>query len=239
MEARLAALEGRGDTLNGTSKDHAGAGASRPPALHTASGHLMLHSWPRLRVSLTEPDFDPLRFLREADAADISPGEDALDKMGPLTVLDATRVIDLVYQPEQPTIIDFLIRSFEYFHEDRIVEYFGDFSAQDLVPWRELPIPQLLIFSIVLCRHARATESRQWKVTAAACLRLAMESQGALVTATLEGAVMKLVTAYCLVHFWARPFHALGYLQSVNATIKRCAARRLEDPSVNAHLRLP
>lgn len=226
VETRLASLE-RSDE-GGTR----GAVAARPPVLHTASGHQILHSWPRIRVCLTEPGLEPLGFLEAADAADpflrdtpetlrawqlVRP---AADFYGELDTL--------------PAPLAYLFEVYGEFGREAILRELSVMEQGVVVELRGLTVAQLVVFSMALWTYGGSLGDDGSTVSATsraafACLKFALDKQWTLLTATRDRVVLALALAYGLVYYWARPFHALGLLQSVISTMKRWSVRQPDD----------
>ncbi|KAH7139851.1 hypothetical protein B0J13DRAFT_68285 [Dactylonectria estremocensis] len=258
VESRLQALEG--GNRNATDRD----GLVRPslqgtqgprittiPDLHTASAQKMLHCWPRIRLNLTLPEMVSTTYLRESDAADkllLETGHEApqipLREMSDAIV----RFYDLAYFSTLPLLISELCNICTLLGHDAVLDSFpieSISSNSDLdepsINLEGLTIPQLLVLSIVTAStmNDMVTDNAPVRTISAQAFTIALQKQWMLLSLPEEERVpLVLLTACCLVYFWARPFHALGLLQSIDPAIRGYSLKHPEHDLVRRFARI-
>ena len=258
VEARLQAIEGRGrDTPDRGGGSHADgtttaepAGSPKPPLLstapdlHTASAYKMLHYWPRIRLNLTAPGIVSTSYLAEADAADPvllqtpTSGPDA--PQPPLWQL--VRLVEEFYSSSVEKLPVCILEVFDscpalgahYVLNGLAQLYPPDAVSQHsaTVDLHRLSIAQLLVVSLAKRSSNDSAMQSDSATTAisAVSFTIALQKQWMLMSSSDEERLpLALLAAYCLFYYWARPFHALGLLQSVDPAIKRYSLRHPDD----------
>ena len=210
-----------------------------PPDLHTAAANKMLHCWPRIRLYLTLPDLNPQTYLQDTDAADRFLIEPILpqSELPRLSLWQVDRALNHFYDATLglPIGLVQLLNTHESLGRIHIFESMaalyppGSSSPHtiSLDPHR-LSVEQLLVMSMALkLGNPTALGAREADVQAASafCFSLAMQRQWTLHANPEILAPLSLTMTYCLIHFWARPFHALGILRSIDSAIKQLSMR--------------
>lgn len=196
------------------------------PDLHTASAQQMLHSWPRIRLSLTLENVEPLEYLAEADAEDLLLIQ---AKVPHLTPPQVVRALENLYDSIEalPVEIIYLFRSYDGLSQRRVLnELIQMYASSDsLVGPQQLSIAQLVTISVAICSSIPTVidglEDNATQVLSAEYFNMALSKSWTLLTTTEDRIALSLLMAYCLAYYWARPFHALGLLQSLHAVIGR------------------
>lgn len=215
------------------------------PDLHTASAQKMLHCWPRIRLNLTLPGVISTTYLSESDAADHA----LLDTI--ISSHDAPQIflwqvadaIDHFYGTSLAELPLFILELFDIcalLSRDSIMSSFTPepLSPNNISPhttiidFDRLSIAQLLVLSLVKTSVAddMVTDTSPARSISAHAFTIALQKQWVLLSRPDEERVpLVLLTAYCLVYFWARPFHALGLLQAIDPAIKGYSLKHLGD----------
>lgn len=247
IESRLHALEGsrNGTQANGTSQGGQDLALSIIPDLHTASAQKMLHCWPRIRLNLTLPGVISTTYLSESDVADhalletITSSHDAPQ----ILLWQLADAIDHFYGnslAELPLFIPGLFDICALLSRDCVMSSFTPepHSANNASPhtttidFEVLSIAQLLVISLAKRSMANemVTDTPTARSISAHAFTIALQKQWVLLSRPDEERVpLVLLTAYCLVHFWARPFQALGLLQAIDPAIKGYSLKHLGD----------
>ncbi|KAF7550954.1 hypothetical protein G7Z17_g5366 [Cylindrodendrum hubeiense] len=250
IESRLQALEGEGGDgteLDLPSKDptqgNRGPVRSTIPDLHTASAQKMLHCWPRIRLNLTLPGVISTTFLRESDAADpwlletatsshdapqifLWQVADAMDHFYAMSYTDLPLFVSELFDLCKPLSHSSIMRSFT--PESPSPNTGSPHSAP--IDFERLSIPQLLLLSLAKTQLAddMVTDNSSARSVPAHAFTIVLQKQWVLLSQPDEERVpLVLMTAYCLVYFWARPFHALGLLQAIDPAIKGYSLKHL------------
>ncbi|KAL6415895.1 hypothetical protein AUP68_00101 [Ilyonectria robusta] len=260
IESRLHALEGsrNGTQANGTSQGPSQGGQdlalSTIPDLHTASAQKMLHCWPRIRLNLTLPGVISTTYLSESDAADHALLETITSSHDSPQILlwQVANAIDHFYGTslaELPLFIPELFDICALLSRDCVISRLTPepLSPNNASPHtttidlERLSIAQLLVLSLAKTSMAddMVTDTPPARSISAHAFTIALQKQWVLLSRPDEERVpLVLLTAYCLVHFWARPFQALGLLQAIDPAIKGYSLKHLGDHSVHRYARL-
>lgn len=251
IESRLHALEGsrNGTQANGISQGPLQGGRdpalSTIPDLHTASAQKMLHCWPRIRLNLTLPGVISTTYLSESDVADhalletITSSHDAPQ----ILLWQVAEAIDHFYGnslAELPLFIPELFDICALLSRDCVMSSFtpephspnNGSPHTTTIDLERLSIAQLLVFSLAKTSMAddMVTDTSPTKSISAHAFTIALQKQWLLLSRPDEERVpLVLLTAYCLAHFWARPFQALGLLQAIDPAIKGYSLKHLGD----------
>jgi hypothetical protein len=191
----------------------------------------MLHSWPRIRLCLTLPGFNYLGFLADADEAEpflpeTSSHHVVAPRLGAWQVLEA---IERFYGEAHklPVALAALLDLYDDFHRSKVLEGLLASDHDAVIEPSSLSIAQLLVLSMAL--KSQHDVKGDLADAALAYFSIVMSRQWTLLTAKMDRVVLSLVITHCLVHYWLRPFHALGLLQSLGPTLKRMSMRCPDD----------
>ena len=252
-EARLQVLEDRSGSLPRSLPEPSPAGLeertrglSSPPDLHTASAYKMLHCWPRIRLNLTVPNLISQTYLAEYDQADtgLVEANAALD-LPSLMLWQVGRALEEFYDSINlwPIYFTDLVHSYSGLSRHHVISSLTEHCAPEgvsqhvaIVELNKLSVSQLLVLSIAL-RTIDGTSihlnSSTLLNTAAVSCATALKKQWTLHSGSNEELIPLILTmAYTLLQFWARPFHALGILQSIDPAIKHFSLRHPDDSYV-------
>lgn len=208
----------------------------------------MLHCWPRIRLNLTVPGIVSTTYLAEADA------EDPVLLQTPTSNRDTAQVflwrlvelLDEFYGPRVlalPVFISELFGSCPTLDRQYIIHSLIDLHSPDggttfedssvAIDLHHLSIQHLLVLSLAkwsVVDSALRSDSAAPTPTSAVFFTLALEKQWMLLSYSDEVRVpLVLLAAYCLFYYWARPFHALGLLQSIDSAMKCYSLRNPGD----------
>lgn len=232
IESRLKSIEERG-TLppNDLAMDSTGA---RPavvavPHFHTASAENMLHCWPRIRLNLAVPNVGSTAYLAEFDQID----DDGWSEAGPASQLLTSQVIDAINHFYNDLLPGFPLLVADLFSIPPALEHLsvlGNLPPESRpLKLHELSVAQLLVLSLASAAAAGSMEAHEPPVRdlSAQAMTIALQKQWQLVSRPDEERIpLLLLTAYALVYFSARPFHALSLLQAVDVAIKASSLKR-------------
>lgn len=194
----------------------------------------MLYCWPRIRLNLNLPGIQSTTYLSESDTADPTLLQTHTDdqKLPPLGIQQLLDTFDLFYARIYPDLPLFILEIFEICPALSHASVSGDLDRQCdtgdahlLLPDNvaQLSIPQLLILSLtsVGCGNRTEPNSPETAPSSAFWMSTVLQKQWTLLSQPEEERIPLLsLIAYCLVHFWARPFHALGMLQGIDSVIQ-------------------
>jgi hypothetical protein len=208
----------------------------------------MLHCWPRIRLNLTVPGLVSTTYLAEADA------EDPVLLQTPTSNRDSAQVflwqlvelLDGFYDScvsALPVFISELFGSCPTLSRQYILDSLVDLHPPDggatsrdstvAIDLHRLSIQHLLVLSLAKWSFgdpALQSDSAAPAAISAVFFTLALEKQWMLLSYPDEVRVpLVLLAAYCLFYYWARPFHALGLLQSIDLAMKCCSVRNPGD----------
>lgn len=254
-EARLQALENQASRDDGSpplAQPRRAAGESESvryepaialaPTFHTASGHQMIYSWPRLRLCLSSYG-NSLAFLADADEqgpflADHSTGHrfnpresSFSSESSLLRVWQVTAILESFNnRRDKPLLIlTALLDAYVGFKQGDFMEYLHARNESLIVCPDDLSLPYATLLCLALASDVVPFLSDQL-ATSSLYLNSILQRQWTLWNKIHERIAVSLALAYCLLYTWARPFHALGVLQSVKPAIKRMAVRVKSDP---------
>ena len=194
------------------------------PALHTAAAYKMLNCWPRLRLQLTLPGVQAMTYLKHSDESDPSLVRPVKLTASP-RMFYPTAVTSFKYlydhSIELPFPLPELVRSSSQTSAEHILATIPGYGqhADDEGEFEleELSIEHLILLSIVL-----PLSTRNHPHVASSCFEAALQRHWTLHAKGETDLIrVSLMIVTCLVHQWARPFHALGILQSVQAALER------------------
>ncbi|KAL1969238.1 hypothetical protein VTN77DRAFT_492 [Rasamsonia byssochlamydoides] len=235
LEERLLAIEAE-RTRNGyvrEEQNHRSDTLFRIPEFHHGAGHKILQYWSRLRVKLTIPDVDVLRYLKDADNQDTR----FMDIL-PADVVQAELPLSLASQclrtwdetlSDLPITFVMLLRSCAFF-PDRISRQDELLSnrlqnGDQVLRLCDLPLEELLIYTIAfrsLPEQADSTGCAPSEI----CFTLALQRLWTVHLEPDEVAVrLMLMVAHIFLYLFAKPFHALGMIQSIDPAIDRLSRR--------------
>ncbi|KAH7129233.1 hypothetical protein EDB81DRAFT_808912 [Dactylonectria macrodidyma] len=258
VEARLQALEGgnrnaidRDGPFRASSQGDRGPKLTTIPDLHTASAQKMLHCWPRIRLNLTLPEMVSTTYLRESDAADkilLETNHEA-PQMLLREIVDAIgRFYDSASFCTLPILISELFDVCTILGHDTVLDSLHTESISSstdhdelFITFEGLTIPQLLVLSLATASAAddMMRDDSSARTLSAHAFVIALQKQWVLLSLPDEERVpLVLLTACCLVYFWARPFHALGLLQSIDPAVKGYSLKHPGHESVRRFARL-
>ena len=217
-----------------------------PPNLHTASAYKMLYCWPRIRLNLTIPGLVSTTYLQDADHEDPSLLNIASPKHT-FKLWDAVQGIRTLYQKldtHLPVYIAKIVNSVECLSEQRLISGIWGLSSRDQfsrdvapIDANLLSISQLLILSLVTGFSETSLEedsSSGSSSASAAFFTIALQRMWQLFASPDEERItLSLLASYSLVHIWARPFHAIGLLQSIDPALQHYSLRHPQDKSVS------
>ncbi|KAL1864271.1 hypothetical protein VTK73DRAFT_6002 [Phialemonium thermophilum] len=245
-EARIQALEGgAGQNTSQRSTATPTPTFSAPPQLHTAAAYKLLHCWPRIRLNLSIPGVVPETYLADYDHSDpllLEWTTGARRAVPPLMVWQAAHAMEGFYGSTHrlPVYFSYLFDHYPPLSSDGLdrgslarsaVEGISQRAA--VVDLQLLSIPQLLVLSMAM-RTVDAEpldmDPAHMMALAEASCAMALQKQWLLRSGPDEDLVpMLLALSYYLAYFWARPFHALGVLQSIAPAIKHMHVRQPDD----------
>jgi hypothetical protein len=253
VETRLQALE-RQDLHRSSSTDvisqlpqprqdlETVAGAPRPPNIHTAAGARLPAGWPRIRLNLTLPGVTYPDYLASCDAAEplLSRQVSHAIEIPRLPLWQVKRLLDFFYAAvhQLPVYLEDLISHTPSLQYDHISEYFvalqsspSTYTQADAIDTAELPIPQLLVLSIAAWAANGILGDMEFPdlgTVSTTCFSLALQKQWTLHSGSEANELlvpMSLTLVGGLLSIWARPFHALGILQSIDPAIRQLSLR--------------
>ncbi|KFA73502.1 hypothetical protein S40288_05775, partial [Stachybotrys chartarum IBT 40288] len=179
-----------------------------PPEIHTAAAVKMLYGWPRIRLNLSRPSPPANGYLEEFDEQD------------PLLLQTGASM-------QQPA-------------QDTTVLLFWHSAIPDsaiAIDFAQMPALQLLIISLALrCADASSFDVEDTVLLSIASKAITASLQEAWKTLSSteeERILLGLLTAYTLVFFWARPFHALGCLQSTEPLLENALRKKRDEPDLS------
>jgi hypothetical protein len=208
------------------------------PEFHHAAAHKMFHYWSKLRVNLTIPNLEPLKFLQDVDAAD-----KALFQQDFESHITAEIPISLVIQGiesmfENIMRLPFVLRHlFTYggLTNETCLDYFRryldtspglDFSLS----FKSQNAEELLLETVALKHLAGVRADHSLSQKADLCFRYALQHfldmQAQQSPQTLP---FKFLVVIILFYVYGRPFHALGLLQGFESLIHNCSQKVQED----------
>jgi hypothetical protein len=211
-----------------------------PPTLHTAAGFKMLLCWPRIRLNLTIPGVSAATYLRDADDDEAS---FSIATSVCIRVWQVLHLLDDFYTTIIPALPVPVAECFQHCPSlsaqclgaplQSIVEsQNGDLSTE--IDLHNLSLPHLLVLSMAL----RAAEVGNLEIDPSTLNALSEATIGILLlkswelfSATEELKLpIILLTAFNLVYFWIKPFHALGMLQSIDSVLGHFSLKHAGNP---------
>lgn len=204
--------------------------ATSPPAFHTASAQQMIHSWPRVRLSLASYG-NPLSFLANADGSDPSFTKQGRDA-DHLDLSQARSAIGRLHehQSDMPLLLLLILESHDWFPSDRVHLQTLSGDSSDVSP-DNLTLPSIMGLCLALVSQGLPELPDQHAVIEC-YFQSILQRQWMMWVAVHERVAVSIAVAYCLLYYWARPLHALGALQSVSVTLKRTSLRLKQDPQL-------
>lgn len=178
-------------------------------------------------------DLEPFTFLKAADDEDTFLTGLILGAEQECELLPIIRSLENLYESvsELPLSLVDLLKTSPYFSKDHIAEslYEAQQAHQTMINLRECSIESLLLQTVAV--RLTATDSANLALPAfESCFKLALESFWKLYSNSEDYAIpLTLCFAHIFLHFFARPFHALGMLQAVKPAIDRFDKRRSGD----------
>lgn len=236
-EARLQALESQTPSSfpHRASSDVVGKAScevASPPQFHTAAAHQMIHSWPRLRLCLSDLE-NPLSFLADADAGEpmfsedeLQPGTNDPDPSLLVSCWQMREITQALHNSfdNMPLLPATLLHAYEGFDLSHILRDLDcQLPTQPILP-DVLPLSHATVLCLALCCQTFPALTDQ-NTTVKLYLKSILQRQWTLLNTTHQRLAIGIAVAYCLLHGWARPFHALGVLQSVKHSLERLAIR--------------
>ncbi|KKA16353.1 hypothetical protein T310_10049 [Rasamsonia emersonii CBS 393.64] len=190
----------------------------------------------RLRVKLTIPDVDVLRYLKDADNQD---SRFTGMKISPEHLAQAEMPISLILS-ELPISFVMLLRTSALSSRDRVteeaerIENLSDLLQNKEAPLRlsDLPLEILLMYTIAF-RSLPAQVGSKGCTPSEICFNLALQHLWRVHLEADEIAVpCMLIIAHIFLYIFAKPFYALGMLQSVDPAIDRLSKRTDRLPEI-------
>lgn len=192
-------------------------------------------------MCLTLAHIEPLGYLAQSDAEDpLLLQTEVLGGQAPrLMMFQAAQAVGHLYDSIDalPVEMVYLFRSYNGLSravvlDELIRPHPSDFT---LDPQR-LSIAQLLVISVALKSgdliEFEGFEGSVAPVLSSAYFTISLSKLWTLLTSTEDRIVLTLFMAHCLIYYWARPFHALGLLQSLHSVIRRFAFKQKDGPYV-------
>lgn len=206
----------------------------------------MLHCWPRIRLNLTLPDLTPQTYLLDCDRVDpvLLASDPTPDQQpGPLMLWHVRRLIEAFYSALDtfPVYLVDLCEGYQGLWATHVldgplghIEPEGVSQHVAVAHLHSLSVQQLLVLSMALksvdTAFLNAAPSVIAAISAASC-SMALRKQWILLSGPDEDLIpLTLALALGLVYFWARPYHALGLLQSIEPAMRHMSARRPDEP---------
>lgn len=220
-------------------------GLTKPPELHTAAGCKLLQCWPHIRLNNTIPNITAHTYLSEADESDplLLQSSSLPTSLG---LWQISRAIEELYDtglPHLPLSISELLYHCPGLSKQTILLEleerfsFGSVAGKSTAVDIEMLLPRhALILSIALRSASHASlDTDQTNMTdiAAATFATALKNQWLILSnPDEEGIPLTLLSACSFLTFWARPFHALGMLQSIDPALRGFCLRHKSNPCV-------
>lgn len=188
------------------------------PDLHTATAYKMINCWPRLRLRLTLPGVTAMTYMKASDESDTSlvkPSKHSIYTR--IMAHDVITSLEYFYGhlSELPFPLPELVLSSPLTSAGQVLASLSGREQQvdddTGIELDEHSLVVLLILSVVLPLSA-SHDPQLAKV----CFTTVMQRHW-IIHAQAETNVIciSLMIVTCLIHQWAKPFHALGILQSV------------------------
>lgn len=203
------------------------------PDLHTAAGHKILQYWPRLRLKLTIPGIEPFSFLRAADREDPSLQGSVSQIIHGFNYNALIQSLERLYEniSELPIGLADLFRTSPCFAREHIFHLF--LQTQNVQTFDfdlgECSIEVLLV-SAIATRRIPAIPSDSSSPSAEVYFKLALQNFWELHSEPSQyGLSLMLCFSQIFLYFFARPFHALGILQTGMPAMMRISQAKLID----------
>lgn len=215
------------------------------PDFHHAAAHKMFHYWSKLRVNLTIPNLEPLKFLQQVDEADTTLfGQDHDNN------IPAEAPISLVIQGIESIFenigrLPFLLRHlFTYagLSNEVCLEVFRRHAGLSpgvdaMLAFNAQNVEELLLQTLALKHLAALRRDYGLSQRADVCFRYALQQMWSLQAQQSPQALrFKFLFVICLIYLYGRPFHALGLLQSLESSIQNLSPKPLDGRQVNQKL---
>jgi hypothetical protein len=234
LEARLLAVEAS-STRNQRGQEeqiHRPDKLFRIPEFHHGAGHKVLQYWSRLRVQLTLSDVDVLCFLKDADNQDTRffriPPVDLIQTALPLSLASqCLRTWDEILS-ELPISFVMLLNNCAFSRDGiaRQEEMLSDRmqNRDEGMPLSDLPLDALLFYTIAF--RSLSEQPSSTLDLSETCFTMALQHLWRVHLEPDEiAAPLMLIVAHIFLYLFARPFHALGMIQSIDSAIDRLLKR--------------
>ncbi len=210
------------------------------PEFHHAAAHKMLHYWSKLRINLTVPDLEPLKFLRQVDDADKGLFAQDLESNVPaeIPLSIVIRGIELIFEniSQLPFVLRHLFTYAGLSHEvclDIFKRYLHTSSRDSTIIFNTQSIEELLLQTISLKHLAILRKDPVLSQKADLCFRLALRQVLDMQTQQAPQALpFKFLFVIILLYVYGRPFHSLGLLQSFESLIHNASSHPQGDSYV-------
>jgi len=202
------------------------------PDLHTASGLKMLVCWPRLRLRYNPLGVSATTYLKEAEDTDTASRlASATDSAGrSMDGWDILQTIESFYMSNVdhlPLPMLSCFASCAGLSREHIIADLGLAAAQSSpVDFQQLVPSVLLVLSIALrSRHNQPSSpgfdiADGFALSDAAFSTFLQKSWTILSSSEEETLAVQLLGACFMTFYWARPYHALGLLQSIRPVLE-------------------
>ena len=233
--------QGRRDSASVTSSaqdDSVVKSWPKVPEFHHAAAHKMFHYWSQLRINLTPPELEPLKFLRQVDETDKALFAPDLESHIAAEIPISVVIKGIESMFEHLSRLPFVLRHlFTYgglSNEaclDLFRRYLGPKPAPDfLLMFKTQSAEELLLQTIALKHLAAARPDQNLGQKADLCFRHALRQT--LEMQSHQGQQVlpfKFLFVIVLLYVYGRPFHALGLLQSFESLIHNASPNPRED----------
>ncbi|KIX01281.1 uncharacterized protein Z518_09006 [Rhinocladiella mackenziei CBS 650.93] len=245
LEARVQAIDhGRSEALSFGTPATAPEGSvilawPKVPEFHHAAAHKLFHYWSKLRINLTIPDIEPLKFLKQVDEADdfLFSSHFATPVSGDMPLAEAIRAIESLFENilRLPFVLRHLL-TYGGLSKDICLGFFKQYrpsspqAYQVRLEFKNQSAEELLLQTVAFKHVASTTSEPYLSQKADLCFRRALERMWMMQTQQSPQALpFKFLFVIILLYLYGRPFHALGLLQSLESLIHNASPKSQED----------
>jgi hypothetical protein len=201
----------------------------RIPEFHHGAGHKVLQYWSRLRVHLTIPNVEVLRYLKYVEDDDVQFRETLPSGSSHVQIPLSVASDCLLAWPEiisqLPISFFTILRISTFFSADRIASFMENLAISIQhnvtgVQLNDLSLEEILVYTIAL-RWVRMADAGAHDLSHS-CFMVVLQRLWQVHMAPDSVAVpFLLVIAHVFLYVYASPFRALGILQIVDPAINR------------------
>ena len=208
------------------------------PEFHHAAAHKIFHYWSKLRINLTVPELEPLKFLRQIDDADKGLFAQDLESHIPaeIPISLVIKGIELIFEKldQLPFVLRHLFTHAGLSNEvclDIFKRYLGTARNVDItLAFKTQSVEELLLQTTSLKHLAALKNDPILSQKADLCFRYALRQILNMQTQQASQALpFKFLFVIILLYVYGRPFHALGLLQSFESLIHNASSNSQED----------